>query len=134
MKDTRKPASSTSGRASKGGRNVVRLSEPENFEFPKPGSVTSANAQYKLAEQLAAVVKLNDAIRTGALASEAPPDALTASLPDKLRHWLDQLLQNMKKIAAHLPEAESSAVSAGLPTGVTVTVTFTAHAENASSL
>ena len=44
-------------------------------------------------------------------------DAWSADLPDRLQRWLGQLLDNLKAIVAHLPEAESYAVTAGLPDG-----------------
>ncbi len=85
------------------------------FTLPRPGAVDRSNAQDKLVEQLAAVVVLNERIR------QSPIDE---SLPEKLKKWIDDLLDYLRVIVASLPEAESFAVSAGPPAGISITVTF----------
>lgn len=92
-----------------------------SFTLPMPGGIDSTNAQAKLADQLAAVAELNELIR------EAPTDQ---SLPEKLRTWLDDLLDHLREIVKNLPEAQSYAVSVGLPAGIGVTVTFDAHQQS----
>jgi hypothetical protein len=77
---------------------------------------------------MAAVAALNEAIRAEPSASGVPSGhGPAASLPEKLQEWLDKLLDNVQKIVGCLPDIESYAVSVGLPAGVGITVTFTAH-------
>jgi hypothetical protein len=93
----------------------------ETFSVPAPQGVDSANALEKLIEQLAAVEELNQI-----LASATSAGRPSAGLIERLKQWLEDLVDHMKVIVKSLPEVDSFSISVGVPLGVNVTVTFAA--------
>lgn len=107
-----------------------------SFELPAVGNLTSANAaRAALARQLAAVAELNEKIRVqSAAGNDLWSFGRGAGLPERLQHWIDELIKNLQAITDKMPDVESYAVSAGLPHGVSATVTFTPRWKDAAAV
>lgn len=103
------------------------MTTPSRYSLPAVGDVTARNARSKLAEQLAAVARMNEAattdLSTEYLVSVGEQHA-PATLPARLDHWIAQLSANLKAITENLPDVDSWSVQVGFPWGVSVSVTF----------